>query len=356
MTIGSHRILNTNILAISLFLFLFVPITHAGPSGRTIETQLSAISFTPTVLNTSVSQSFTLNLSISDVTDLYLWVTTIQWNASVLNLTNYSEGSFLKQGGLTTFIVGKTGPGKIEGLTCSLIGSLSGVNGNGTFATFQFKALAFGTTSIDITFSDLLDSKGVSMPHNTVSSTIDVIRGHDVSITNISLQKTVVGQDYCLNMTVIAADLGDYQETFNVTVYANTTSVASQNVTLPSGNFTTMTFTWDTTGFAFGNYTLTAYAWPLPLETNSTNNNCTDGSVTVAGIGDLTGDTGNALDFVPDGTVNMKDVGVVARFFLQEMPPAPSNCDVTGPTVGMPDGTINMSDVGTVARQFGQHY
>jgi hypothetical protein len=72
-------------------------------------------------------------------------------------------------------------------------------------------------------------------------------------------------------------------------------------------------------------------------------------------VGDITGGTSNLLDFVPDGKVDMKDVGIVARYFGQAVPPAPSNCDITGPTAGVPDGTIDMRDVGTVARHFGEH-
>jgi hypothetical protein len=348
MTIGSHRILNRNILAVLLLLFLPVLIGHAGPNGRTvIETQLSTISFMPSVLNTSISQGFTLNLSISDTTDLYLWVATIQWNASLLNLTNYSEGPFLKQEGSTTFIVGKTAPGKIEGLTCSLIGSVPGVNGNGTLASFQFKALALGTTSIDITFSDLLDSEGVSIPHNTVSSTVDVIGDHDVSIMNVSSDKTVVGQGYCLNITVTAADLGDYRETFNVTRCANTTIIASQDVTLSAEDSVTITFTWNTTDFALGNYTLTAYAWPVPGENNTANNNFTGGVVTVTIPGDINGD----FHVDHDDVVLLSDA-----YGTSPSQPVKGSC-VWNPNADLDNnGLVGLVDLVTMAAHYGQHY
>jgi hypothetical protein len=61
------------------------------------------------------------------------------------------------------------------------------------------------------------------------------------------------------------------------------------------------------------------------------------------------------LDFVPDGKVDMKDIGVVAKYFGQNAPPAPPNCDLTGPTPGVPDGKIDMRDVGLAARHFGEH-
>jgi hypothetical protein len=65
-------------------------------------------------------------------------------------------------------------------------------------------------------------------------------------------------------------------------------------------------------------------------------------------IGDVTGPDGQ-----PDGKVDMRDVGLVARYFGQTVPPAPAKCDITGPTPGVPDGKIDMRDVGTVASHYG---
>ena len=70
----------------------------------------------------------------------------------------------------------------------------------------------------------------------------------------------------------------------------------------------------------------------------------------------MTGGTHNALDFVPDGKVNIMDVAVVARYFGKRVPPAPPNCDISGTVVGVPDGKIDITDVATVAKQYGQHY
>lgn len=178
---------------------------------------------------------------------------------------------------------------------------------------------------------------------------------HDVAITGIEPSKTVVGQGYSQGITVTAANRGDFTEDFNVIVYANTTSIASQNVTLSVGDSMPITFTCNTSALVKGNYSIDAYASPVLGETDVADNNFTDGWVCVSITGDLTGGTPNLLDFVPDGMVNMKDVGVVARFFRQDTPPAPSDCDITGPILGVPDDTIDMRDVGIVARQFGQH-
>jgi len=165
---------------------------------------------------------------------------------------------------------------------------------------------------------------------------------HDVAVTDVVPYKTVVGQGYGLNVTVTAADPGDYTETFNVTVYANTTYAASQNVTLSSGNSTNLMFIWDTTGFAYGNYTLSAYAWPVAGETNVANNNCTGSTVYVGIPGDVNS----------DGHVNILDAVLTCMAFgsTSGSPNWNPNADVNN------DGTVNMLDLLIVANHFGQHY
>jgi len=178
---------------------------------------------------------------------------------------------------------------------------------------------------------------------------------HDIGVTCISKSKTVIGQGFIMHVNVTIFNYGAYAETFNITAHANTIIIDTlTNITLSSGDSTTLTFTWNTTGVAKGNYTITAEATQLPGETDTLDNTRTDGWIIVAMIGDITGGTPNVMDFIPDGKVDMKDIGVIARYFGQNVPPAPSNCDITGPTIGVPDDKIDMRDIGTVARNFGK--
>jgi hypothetical protein len=166
---------------------------------------------------------------------------------------------------------------------------------------------------------------------------------HDVAVTNVTSAKTVICQGYGGNETVTVQNQGNFTETFNVTVYANTTSVASQNVTLSSGNSTAITFTWNTSGFVKGNYTIKAVAAPVPGETDTVDNNCTDGLVVVAMVGDV-----NA-----DGKVEGKDLGAIAWSFgsYPGAPPPMSwdpNCDIDN------DGKVDGKDLGVVSWHFGE--
>jgi hypothetical protein len=121
--------------------------------------------------------------------------------------------------------------------------------------------------------------------------------------------------------------------------------IGTQTVTLESGASTTLTFTWNTTGFAKGNYTIWAYAWPVPGETDTTDNTFTDGWVIVSMVGDITGPTG-----WPDGKVDIRDVAKVSRIYgaLSGMPGWDPNCDINN------DQKIDIKDVAAVSKQFGK--
>jgi len=109
-----------------------------------------------------------------------------------------------------------------------------------------------------------------------------ILRNPDVSITNLTSSKTVIGQGYNLQINVLVKNEGNFTETINVTAFANKTFITEiVNITISSGNSTVITFSWNTTGFSKGNYTISAYAWPLFGETDTADNTYVDGTVTV---------------------------------------------------------------------------
>jgi len=171
---------------------------------------------------------------------------------------------------------------------------------------------------------------------------------HDVAVTNVASSKTVVCQGFnCCDIDVTVANQGGYTETFNVTAYANYTAtgnttciVTFMNVTLAIGTSTNLTFDWNTTGFAKGNYTLSAYAEPVQGETQTADNVLTDGIVKVTIVGDVNG----------DGKVNLIDVFSVALAY-GSYPGDPKwnpNYDINN------DGKINLTDYFTTALNYGK--
>jgi len=128
-----------------------------------------------------------------------------------------------------------------------------------------------------------------------------ITEAYDVATTDVTSLKTTVGQGYPMCISVTVTNKGDFTETFNVTVYANTTFIDSKSVTLDNHSSMTVTFTWNTTGFSKGNYNISAAASIIPGETHTIDNNLADGYVRVGIPGDL----------YADGAVDSTDLGIL---------------------------------------------
>ena len=140
--------------------------------------------------------------------------------------------------------------------------------------------------NLHFTNHDLADTSFPSMPipHEVFDGTVVIhaFEVHDIAIDNITTSATVVELNNFVFINVTIENQGDYTEIFNVTTYANTTIVATvANIALANGTSTYITFTWNTTGFSVGNYTIKAVADPVPGETDLEDNTLIDGIVAV---------------------------------------------------------------------------
>jgi len=113
----------------------------------------------------------------------------------------------------------------------------------------------------------------------------------DIAVRNLTTSRTVVGEGFSSSVNVTVENQGNKIEAFNVSVYANATLIESQKILLAGGNSAVLTFDWNTTGLARGNYTMTAYAIPLSEEIDTADNNCTIGNLRVCIPGNLNGDS-----------------------------------------------------------------
>ncbi len=114
---------------------------------------------------------------------------------------------------------------------------------------------------------------------------------HDVAVTDVTPHKYIVGCTYNCFIYVNVTNEGTFDETFSVTAYADAIAIQTQSTFLASGDSTTLTFTWNANStFTKGNYTVSAYAWPVLGEVDTGDNNYINGIVTVVVPGDLNGD------------------------------------------------------------------
>lgn len=444
-------------------LAFFILLAAFLPPNQKLAYSAANVAVSPSTVASGQGQSFTINITISSVSRLYGWELKLNWTSSFLDVVNVAEGPFLRTGGDTFFTsrINNTEGHLIA--DCTLLGQASGITGEGVLACVTFYVKAVGQCPLDLYYASLLDDSpdpqpipcqtsggywsSVGSQHDvsvtdisvtptavlsgqavsinitaynggafsetfnvtalvnfqavgqgtvsvtpgcftvlpftwdttgygkgdyTVSASASTVPGetnsadnnmtfsqavtiltpeHDIAVTDVRPSKTVVGQGFCMFINVTIRDFGSYNETFNVTTSVNNTVIHTDSISLASGFDTLLTLLWNASGFPMGNYTLKSYAEPVDGETNTSDNTCTFGQVTVAEKGDINSKTPNT----PDGRVDMWDIAAVARPFGVHAGDSlwNGNADITGPVLGLPDNIIDMRDISTVARSFG---
>jgi len=105
---------------------------------------------------------------------------------------------------------------------------------------------------------------------------------HDVAVIDVRCSSAEVYIGQIVNITVSVENEGTVPETFNVSVYADTTDIGTLTVTnLFTGNQTTLVFMWNTTSFTKGNYTISAIANAVLGEIDTTDNAYVDSIVNI---------------------------------------------------------------------------
>jgi len=96
-----------------------------------------------------VGITFTLNITIADVTEMWSYIIDLSWNASVLKCLGVTEGPFMKAFGSTVFLTKTPLPGEVPEITCTFL-TMIGATGSGVLATVTFNSTAIGTTNLHI--------------------------------------------------------------------------------------------------------------------------------------------------------------------------------------------------------------
>ncbi|MFQ6068230.1 MAG: CARDB domain-containing protein, partial [Candidatus Bathyarchaeia archaeon] len=164
----------------------------------------------------------------------------------------------------------------------------------------------------------------------------------NVEIIEARPSKTIVGQNYNTTIEVEIVNHSFSTQSFNVTLYANETIIEQQTINLTNGTSTTVTFTWNTTGFVFGNYTVWAYAEPVEGETETADNTFVDGWVFVTISGDVDGDR----------DVDIFDIVRMASAYNSQEgdPKYDPNCDIDG------DGDVDIFDIVAAAGNYNKNW
>ena len=174
---------------------------------------------------------------------------------------------------------------------------------------------------------------------------------HDIGVTYIgkiyALEpvplKTIVASNFVLHFNIFAMNYGAFPEVFSVTVYADNSAICTQeSIVLDSRESVILNFTWNTSSFAYGSYTLWVYIPSVAVETEIDDNNFTFGTMTITIPGDFDGDF----------KVGPADFALLSSAYGST--PNKSkwnpNCDVND------DDKVGPADFAQLSAHYGQHY
>ena len=133
------------------------------------------LSVTPSLSNVTVGDTFTLDINITGVTDLFSWQLDVDFgSAGLLNASAPTVGGFLGGGQTFGYVALDNGTGTISGLFSALSGS-SGVSGSGILASIMFDALSSGSATISLLNLELGDSNlDIIFTSDPLSATVNI--------------------------------------------------------------------------------------------------------------------------------------------------------------------------------------
>jgi len=128
------------------------------------EAATTLVSVFPSSVVASVGQNFSINLDVSNVSDLYGWEFKMNWTASLLNLKNATEGPFLKSAGSTFFYYNLNATTGDVTVDETLTGDIPGVSGSGVLTTITFNVLGLGQSPLNLYYAVLINSLEQAIP------------------------------------------------------------------------------------------------------------------------------------------------------------------------------------------------
>jgi hypothetical protein len=119
-----------------------------------------------------IGEQITVNISVSGATNLFGWQAGVTFNPKVLNCIEYCEGEFLSRAvnrpinpaNGTVWCGTQRQPrwnnteGVIHYHGCSILGSVSGVNGSGQLGYIMFAVVGVGVSDLHLTDVILVNS------------------------------------------------------------------------------------------------------------------------------------------------------------------------------------------------------
>jgi hypothetical protein len=312
-------------------------ITPFGDNATTVATRISVC---PSSLLIPLGGNATVALAATNVTNLFAWQVVIEYNASLINCS----AAWVAENNV------------FQGQTYVTVGPITGVAMDRLNYTVTGATLIAGET-VNVSSGTLFEANFTGMQSGEAVIRIGTIANPVWENPTSRWYSFLADPD--MNEMPFVEDNG-------------LASVGSVNVTVVPTSGLGLTFANVTgAGSVTANKTSTVQAPPLVNLTGQYYDvrvtASYSGNVTVSLAFDgsnMTQQQKSSLRMMqytpipgdiaePFGIVEMRDIGLVARHFGETVPPAPLQCDITGPA-GVPDGVVDMRDIGLVARNFGK--
>ncbi|UCE16205.1 MAG: hypothetical protein JSV12_00890 [Candidatus Bathyarchaeota archaeon] len=328
------------------------PVIPLGAEYPFIYVEPASIENTTYEPGTNFTVSIKTDYNGSDITGYEF---ALYYNPNVLHGVNVTNGNLIVDG-TASFI-----PGTFDNTNGKL--TLSGAffffasrpapltSGPGILANVTFEVVGWGDSGILLGDQTQL----VGFTENGWGIDYDIINAwmmsnhiknsyftnvHDVTVTSVSYAlpygANATYPSWAINISTTVKNEGDFTETFNVTVYANSTAIETKNITdLAPGENTTLTYTCAVPDPTVWTpyppyYVVSAEAEAVSWENDTSDNVFVDGSLTVKHPGDVDG----------DGDVDNTDQQLVMDVFNSEYgdPEYDWRCDFDG------DGDVDNND------------
>jgi hypothetical protein len=169
-------------IAISILTLI---LTLALINVRQVKAQEATVYVSPAV-NTvsSIGSTFSVNISIQNVTNLYGWEFKLYYPNHILNGTSATQGPFLKTGGVQTFFMVAnftddyyhTPQGLVTLLCLRVDPDAPGVNGNGVLVTITFNSTSNnGPEGLHLDEVKLSDPNATQIPCTVIDGEVTVV-------------------------------------------------------------------------------------------------------------------------------------------------------------------------------------
>jgi len=226
---------------------------------------------------------FTVNIVVENVENLWAYQFWLSFNPNVIQGVSVENGPFLGKDTDPDRHPVEVAPGagfdneagelKLYGAFIQFEATPPNdgylADGSGILATVTFKVVDYGKSGIvlgeDTRISDKWADEITSTLEDGFFANAEV---HDVAVTHISTNDYYCVQGDPVGITVIAENLGDFTEAFDVKAYSVQMGGSGEELfigietveDLAAGDRVTLSFVWDTTGASAGSYYIYAEA------------------------------------------------------------------------------------------------